>query len=70
MRIRVGEVWREGSRIRMTDGTGYSDRVTDDEIRAHVEGVKLIARPGRELDFLVFAEAVLLLRDFERRGKP
>lgn len=53
-------IWREGDRIRRTDGTGYADFVTDDDIRANV------ARGHRDPLHDSFAEAVLAIRAFER----
>lgn len=66
--ITVGQVWREGKRIRRSNGTGYGDTVTDDQIRQHITDAR-VKLPADELGFIVFAEAVLLLREFERRTK-
>lgn len=56
-------VWRESTRIRRADGTGYSDRVSDGMIRAHIEQHE--AEPA-DHRFIAFAEAVLAIRKFER----
>jgi CRISPR/Cas system type I-B associated protein Csh2 (Cas7 group RAMP superfamily) len=55
-------IWREGDRIRRTNGAGYGDLVSDLEIRRHI-------RDHAEDDdptFVAFAEAVLAIRAFER----
>jgi hypothetical protein len=52
-------IWREGDRIRRTDGTGYHDMVSDEQIRAHIAD-------SNEALFVLFARAVLALREFER----
>jgi hypothetical protein len=54
-------VWRDGNRIRRRDGTGYSDRVPDDQIRAH-----LFNAADTDPEHTAFALAVLAIRDFER----
>lgn len=51
-------IWREGTRIRRTDGIGYGDQVSDDGIRLHMHGDD----PLHD----AFAEAVLAIRAFER----
>jgi len=56
-------VWREGGRIRRTDGTGYSDRVSDEQIRAHIND------SGSDALFVTFARAVLAIREFERMSE-
>lgn len=56
-------IWREGYRIRRTDGGGYSDRVTDDRIREHIQ-----ANLYDPL-FIAFAKAVLAIRAFERASQ-
>lgn len=57
----VQTIWREGNRIRRTDGTGYSDRVTYHQILDHIEG-----NDGVDPLSVPFARAVLALRAFER----
>jgi hypothetical protein len=57
-------VWREGDRIRATDGTGYGDRVSDDEIRNHISMYD--ESTSADPEFVSFAEAVLAIRAFER----
>jgi hypothetical protein len=52
-------VYREGSRIRATNGTGYSDAVNDDTIKVHIEE----STQGEE--HRLFAEAVLAIRAYE-----
>lgn len=61
-------IWREGDRIRRTDGTGYSDRVTDDQIRKHIASHATAQDANVDPDslFVPFAEAVLAIRAFER----
>lgn len=54
-------IWREGNRIRRTDGTGYADFVDDDDIRENIDGT----RPLHD----TFAEAVLAIRQFERASE-
>lgn len=56
-------VWREGDRIRATDGQGYHDRVTDAEIRGHIPS----AGP-RAAEHDAFARAVLAIRKYEREA--
>jgi hypothetical protein len=56
------EVWREGDRIRREDGTGYSDRVSDDQIRWHAQD----DLAGGRYDQVVFAVSALALRAQER----
>ena len=53
-------IWREGDRIRRTDGTGYSDFVSDEQIREN------IARGHPDPLHDAFAAAVLAIRAFER----
>lgn len=53
-------IWREGDRIRRTDGTGYSDFVSDENIRANIDSDH--CDPLHD----AFAEAVLAIRAFER----
>jgi hypothetical protein len=53
-------VWREGDRIRATDGMGFADSVPDANLR------KYAANP-ESTDFdRRFAAAVLAIREFER----
>jgi hypothetical protein len=53
-------IWREGERIRRTNGAGYGDLVPDESIREHID------RNGGDPTFVAFAEAVLAIRAFER----
>ena len=62
MRKTQETIWREGNRIRRTNGGGYGDLVSDLDIRRHI-------RDHNEDDdptFIPFAEAVLAIRAFER----
>lgn len=59
----MNTVYREGDRIRDTEGTGYHDRVSDEAIVEHIRTVDT-TRP--HLEFIAFAEAVLAIRRFER----
>lgn len=62
----VTSVWREGDRIRAADGTGYSDRVSDEAIWEHIgESAKT-----HNVEHLGFAIAVLRLREQERATAP
>lgn len=54
-------VWREGSRIRATNGIGYSDRVTDEQIEGHIANHDL-----DDVEWHAFAIAVLAIRAYER----
>lgn len=54
-------VYREGDRIRDDKGTGYSDRVTDEQIKAHLADPEE-SWPGSH----AFGHAVLRLRAQER----
>lgn len=54
-------VYREGDRIRATDGQGYHDRVTDEEIRGHMP-----SQGPRAAESDAFARAVLAIREYER----
>lgn len=58
-------VWREGDRIRRSDGTGYVDRVPDDLIQGHITAHDHSSDPL----FVPFARAVLAIRAFERASK-
>lgn len=60
-------VYREGDRIRASDGTGYHDRVSDDTILEHI---RTVDTTGRTWEFVAFAEAVLAIRAFERAAPP
>jgi lysozyme family protein len=53
-------IWREGGRIRATDGMGYHDRVPDETLAEWAADVTL-----SEYD-RAFAAAVLAIRRFER----
>lgn len=55
-------IWREDKRIRATNGMGYADRVTDDDIRGHIANPSGLG--GAEM--IAFAEAVLAIRKYER----
>jgi hypothetical protein len=54
-------IWREGTRIRRTNGAGYGDLVSDEAIREHIR-----VHDGDDPTFIAFAEAVLAIRAFER----
>lgn len=58
----MNTVWREGDRIRASDGTGYSDRVSDETIQGHIDTAVDYPYVG----FVPFARAVLAIRAFER----
>jgi hypothetical protein len=68
------QVWREDDRIRQRGGSGYSDLVSDAEIRKHMsQSFAAICEldlidATRELEHLAFARAVLQLRARERRA--
>jgi hypothetical protein len=55
-------IWREGERLRATDGSGYADTVADDQIRGHIR------HPGGlgGAQMIAFAKAVLAVREYER----
>lgn len=63
-------VYREGDRIRHTDGTGYSDLVTDAEIIEHhtvyLDGLDIPEDIAEFRGKAAFCRAVLALRQVER----
>lgn len=57
-------VYREGDRIRASDGQGYHDTVTDEQIRGHMPHAGPFAE---EVD--AFGRAVLAIRAYERAAQ-
>ena len=56
-------VYREGSRIRATNGMGYSDAVSDEDIEQHLHEER------NDTTFIAFANAVLAIREYERAAR-